>query len=80
MVLAITALYILSTINFGFLWFFVHFGFINNGQNALTVFEELKDSASNSQYKVVQTTLGITSIMTTVIADAAMVRRRSYYS
>ncbi len=77
MVLAITALYILSTISFGFLWFFVHFGFINNGQNALTVFEGLV--YNNSQYNVVQTALGITGIMTTFIADAAMVRRSHYY-
>lgn len=77
MVLAITALYILSTISFGFLWFFVRFGFINNGQNALTVFEGFE--ASNSQHKVVRMTLGITGIMSTFIADAAMVRRSYNY-
>ncbi|PBK88050.1 hypothetical protein ARMGADRAFT_1085026 [Armillaria gallica] len=73
MVLAITALYILTTISFGSLWFVVHFGFINDGQNALTVFESLE--VRNSQYNVVQTTLGITGIMATDIADAAMIWR-----
>ncbi len=77
MVLAITALYILSTIGFGFLWFFVRFGFINNGQNALTVFEGFE--ANNSQHKVVQTTSGITGITSTFIADGVMVRRSYNY-
>ncbi|KAK0231762.1 hypothetical protein EDD85DRAFT_793436 [Armillaria nabsnona] len=73
MVLAITALYILTTISFGSLWFAVQFGFVDNGQNALTVFESLE--VHNSRYNVVQTTLGITGIMATDIADAAMIWR-----
>ncbi|SJL15038.1 uncharacterized protein ARMOST_18520 [Armillaria ostoyae] len=73
MVLAITALYVLSTLSFAFLWFFIHFEFINNGQNALTVFWGLTDT--NSQRNVVQTTVGVTGIINTFIADAAMIWR-----
>ncbi|KAK0431791.1 hypothetical protein EV421DRAFT_2041037 [Armillaria borealis] len=73
MVLAITALYILSTISFAFMWFGVHFGFVDNGQNALTVLGGL--TYNSSQHNMVQTTLCITGIMTTFIADAVMIWR-----
>ncbi|PBK88049.1 hypothetical protein ARMGADRAFT_1085025 [Armillaria gallica] len=73
MVLVIIILYALSTISFAFMWFFVHFGFIDNGQNALTVFGGL--TAVNNQWNVVQTTVGVTGIICTFIADGAMIWR-----
>ncbi|KAK0431792.1 hypothetical protein EV421DRAFT_1911500 [Armillaria borealis] len=47
MVFAIILLYILSTVAFAFIWFFVRFGFIDNGQDALSVFTGL--TGFNSQ-------------------------------
>lgn len=73
MVLVIIVLYVLSTISLSFMWFFVHFGFIDNGQNASTVFGGLTDF--NRQFYVVQTAVGITGIIGTVLADAAMIWR-----
>ncbi|KAK0231763.1 hypothetical protein EDD85DRAFT_848566 [Armillaria nabsnona] len=73
MVLVIIVLYALSTISFAFMWFFVHFGFIDNGQNALTVFGGL--TAFNNQWNVFQTTVGVTGIICTFIADGAMIWR-----
>ncbi|KAK0209813.1 hypothetical protein IW262DRAFT_1527878 [Armillaria fumosa] len=73
MVLVIIILYVLSTISFAFMWFFVRFGFIDNGQNALTVFGGL--TAFNNQWNVFQTTVGITGIICTFIADGAMIWR-----
>ncbi|PBK64681.1 hypothetical protein ARMSODRAFT_1022952 [Armillaria solidipes] len=73
MVLVIIILYVLSTISFAFMWFFVRFGFIGNGQNALTVFGGL--AAFNNQCNVFQTTVGVTGIICTFLADGAMIRR-----
>lgn len=73
MVFAIILLYILSTIAFAFLWFFVRFGFIDNGQNALTVFTGL--TGFNSQWTAVQISAGVTGIIGTIIADGAMIWR-----
>lgn len=77
MVLVIIILYALSTISFAFMWFFVHFGFIDNGQSALTVFGGL--TAFNNQWNVFQTTVSVTGIICTFIADGAMVRRSYHY-
>ncbi|KAK0491970.1 hypothetical protein EDD18DRAFT_1465696 [Armillaria luteobubalina] len=73
MVLVIIILYVLSTISFALLWFFVRFGFIDNRQNVLTVFGGL--TAFNNQWNVFQTTVGITGIICTFIADGAMIWR-----
>ncbi|KAK0449055.1 uncharacterized protein EV420DRAFT_789263 [Desarmillaria tabescens] len=73
MVFAIVLLYILSTIAFAFLWFFVRFGFIDNGQDALSVFTGL--TGFNSQWTAVQIGVGVTGIIGTIIADGAMIWR-----
>ncbi|KAK0473011.1 hypothetical protein IW261DRAFT_1611377 [Armillaria novae-zelandiae] len=73
MVLVIIILYVLSTISFALMWFFVRFGFIDNRQNVLTVFEGL--TAFNNQWNVTQTTVSITGIICTFIADGAMIWR-----
>ncbi|KAK0209814.1 hypothetical protein IW262DRAFT_496016 [Armillaria fumosa] len=73
MVFAIILLYIISTIAFAFFWFFVRFGFIDNGQDALTVFTGL--TGFNSQWTAAQISAGVTGIIGTVIADGAMIWR-----
>ncbi|PBK88051.1 hypothetical protein ARMGADRAFT_1034331 [Armillaria gallica] len=70
MVFAIILLYILSTVAFAFTWFFVRFGFIDNGQDALTVFTGL--TGFNSQWTALQISAGVTGIIGTIIADGAM--------
>ncbi|KAK0449054.1 uncharacterized protein EV420DRAFT_1647082 [Desarmillaria tabescens] len=73
MVLVIVLLYVLSTIAFSTLWFFVHFGFIDNGQTASTVFDGL--TGFNSQWNVVQTIEGVVGIIAVFISDGAMIWR-----
>ncbi len=42
----------MTTISFALLWFYVRFGFIDNGQDALSVFSAL--TSFNSQWTIVQ--------------------------
>ncbi len=78
MVLAIITLYVLSTIDFSITWFFTRFGFIDNRENAQTVFKALLNF-NTSQWKVTQTITSVSGIASTFIADGVMVRKPYHY-
>ncbi|KAK0449060.1 uncharacterized protein EV420DRAFT_1483254 [Desarmillaria tabescens] len=60
----------MTTINFSLLWFFVRFGFIDNGQDALSVFMGL--TSFNSQWTITQVGMGVTGTISTIISDGTL--------
>ncbi|KAG7442240.1 uncharacterized protein BT62DRAFT_996787 [Guyanagaster necrorhizus] len=73
MVLAISSLYVLASVALGEVWAFTHHAFIDEGQNCYTVYSELNGFSPMST----QATLaaGITSCISTVIADSSLIWR-----
>ncbi|PBK63166.1 hypothetical protein ARMSODRAFT_1024198 [Armillaria solidipes] len=73
MVFVIVLLYLMTTISFALLWFYVRFGFIDNGQDALSVFTAL--TSFNSQWTMTQIGVGVTGTINTVISDGTLIWR-----
>lgn len=77
MVFVIVLLYLMTTVSFALLWFFVQFGFIDNGQDAPSVFTAL--TSFNSQWTITQIGMGVAGTISTVISDGTLVSPYQFF-